>query len=437
MKKKKKKSSAKWIIVIALLCIAGLIFYVKSKEEKGITVNVTKPVFKTITEIIPANGKIQPVVEVKISPEVSGEIVELNVKEGDIVSEGAILIKIKQDTYLSNRDRVQASLNSAKFQLEQQESQFRQLELSYNRNKRLFEERTISEAEYEQSYYQYDMAKAQLNSARSNVESAEATLKEAEENLSKTVIKAPMAGIVSKLNVEQGERVVGTMQMAGTEMLRIANSNRMEVLVNVNENDIIRIKQSDTASIEVDAYPNRIFQGVVTQIANSARSTVTSLDQVTNFEVKIYILPESYESLVASPQDNPFRPGMSASVSIQTTTVYNTLAIPIQCITTRADLISEEQKNAARPGEIFEQVFVIRNNEKGKSVQAVRIHSGIQDHSHIQITDGLSENDELVIGPYSAISKTLLQDSKVMIAEDKKPGPSFGKSSQTEVTINF
>ena len=435
MKKKKKKSPAKWIIIIALLSIVSFVVYIKSKEEKGISVNVTKPIFKTITEVIPANGKIQPVVEVKISPEVSGEIVELNVKEGEIVAKGKLLIKIKQDTYLSIRDRAQASLNSVKFQLEQQESQFRQLELSYNRNKNLFEQKAISEAEYESSFYQYDMAKSQLNSARSNVESAEATLKEAEENLFKTTIYAPMDGIVSKLNVEQGERVVGTMQMAGTEMLRVANSNDMEVLVNVNENDIIRINQNDTASIEVDAYPNKIFQGIVTQIANSAKSNLTSLDQVTNFEVKIFILPSSYESLLSSPKDNPFRPGMSASVSIQTTTVYNALSIPIQCITTRSDLLSEEQKNAARPGEVFEQVFVVQSQEKGKSVKAVRIHSSIQDHSHIQVTEGLTNNDEIVTGPYSAISKLLKQDSKVVIIENKKPGSNDNQSS-IEVRIH-
>ena len=436
MKKKKKKNLSKWIILVALLSIVALVVYVKSKEENGVSVTVTKPIFKTITEIIPANGKIQPVAEVKISPEVSGEIVELNVKEGDIVSEGSILLKIKQDTYLSNRDRALAQLNSVRYQLEQQESQFRQLELSYNRNKTLYEQKTISEAEYEASFYQYDMAKSQLNSARSNVESAQATLKETEENLSKTVVRAPMNGIVSRLNVELGERVVGTMQMAGTEMMRVANSNQMEVLVNVNENDIIRIKQNDTASIEVDAYPNRVFQGVVTQIANSAKSTVTSLDQVTNFEVKIYILPSSYENLTSSPRNNPFRPGMSASVSIQTSTVYDALAIPIQCITTRADLVSDADKSAARPGEVFEQVFVIQSNEKGKTVTAVRIRSGIQDHSHIQITEGISEKDEIVIGPYSAISKSLQQDSKVVIVEDKKSGADDKKSTSVEVTIN-
>ena len=435
MKKKKKKSPAKWIIVVAVLCIAALIIIVKSKEDKGISVTVTKPISKTITEIIPANGKIQPVVEVKISPEVSGEIVELHVKEGDIVSKGKLLIKIKQDTYLSARERALASLNSVRYQLEQQESQFRQVELSYNRNKTLFEERTISEAEYESAFYQYDMAKAQLNSARSNVESASATLKETEENLYKTMIYAPMEGIVSKLNVEQGERVVGTMQMAGTEMLRIANSNDMEVLVNVNENDIVRIKQNDTASIEVDAYPNRLFKGIVTQIANSARSAVTSLDQVTNFEVKIFILPSSYEGLLSSPQDNPFRPGMSASVSIQTSTVYDALSIPIQCITTRADLVSDTLKNLARPGEVFEQVFVLQNGDKVKTVKAIRIRSGIQDHSHIQVVQGLSEHDEVVTGPYSAISKFLQQDSKVTVAEDKKSDSNDSKQSSIEVTI--
>ena len=436
MKKKKKKSSAKWFIILALALIVALVFYAKTKEETGITVTTTKPIYKTITEVIPANGKIQPVAEVKISPEVSGEIVELYVKEGDMVNHGALLIKIKQDTYLSMRDRAQASLNASKSQLGQQEANFRSVELSYNRSKSLYESRTISDAEHDTALSQYEMAKEQLSGARYSVESAEATLKEAEENLSKTTILAPMAGIVSKLNVEKGERVVGTNQMAGTEMLRIANSSQMEVLVNVNENDIIRIKQSDTASIEVDAYPNHTFKGVVTQIANSAKSTVTSLDQVTNFEVKIYILPSSYEDLVNSPFDNPFRPGMSASVSIQTTTVPNALAIPIQCITTRADLASDSLKNASRPGEVFEQVFVVKTNDKGKTVKAVRVRSGIQDHSHIQITQGIGMEDEIVIGPYSAISKLLQQDSKVVVTEDKKPAAEDNKGTQVEVTLN-
>ncbi|MCL2728089.1 MAG: efflux RND transporter periplasmic adaptor subunit, partial [Bacteroidales bacterium] len=416
--------------------IAALVYYVKTKEEKGITITTTKPIYKTITEVIPANGKIQPVVEVKISSDVSGEIIELNVKEGDIVRAGTLLVKIKQDLYLSSRDRALAMLNSAKSQLGQQEAQFKQVELSYNRNKSLYEQRTISEADYESSLYQFEMAKEQLKSAKYTVESNEAALKEAEENLLKTTIYARMDGIVSKLNVEKGERVVGTLQMTGTEIMRIANSNQMEVLVNVNENDIVRIKQNDMASIEVDAYPNHTFQGVVTQIANSAKSALTSLDQVTNFEVKIYILPSSYEELTTSEHDNPFRPGMSASVAIQTTTVPDALSIPIQCITTRADLVSDSLKNISRPGEVFEQVFVVQNNEKGKTVKAVRIRSGIQDHSHIQITQGIDINDEIVIGHYSAISKLLQQDSKVVISEEKKVGAEENKGTQIEVTIN-
>ena len=437
MKKKKKKNSSKWILLLALLVIVGLVVYMKTKEDTGLAVTTTKPIYKTITEIIPANGKIQPVVEVKISPDVSGEIVELHVKEGDMVSKGTLLIKIKQDIYLSARDRAQASLNSVRSQLGQQEAQYRQVELSYDRNKRLYEQKTISDADYESALYQYDMAKEQLNSARYNVESAEAALKEAEENLFKTTIYAPMDGIVSKLNVELGERVVGTTQMAGTEMLRIANSNQMEVLVNVNENDIVRIRQNDTASIEVDAYPNYVFQGIVTQIANSAKSTVTSLDQVTNFEVKIYILPSSYEDLINARPDNPFRPGMSASVAIQTTTVYNALAIPIQCITTRADLVSDELKSSGRSGEVFEQVFVVQSREKDKIVKVVRIRSGIQDHSHIQITEGLNANDEIVTGPYSAISKLLKQDSKITVTEDKRPDvENNNETTSIEVTLN-
>ncbi|MCL2502631.1 MAG: efflux RND transporter periplasmic adaptor subunit [Bacteroidales bacterium] len=419
--KKKKKKNRSWFILFALALTVGLVVFVKSREDKGMAVTVTKPIRKTITEIIPANGKIQPVEEVKISSDVSGEIVELRVKEGDMVTSGTLLFRIKQDIYISNRDRTLASLNAYRAQLSRQEAQFRQTQVAYNRNKSLYEQGAISVVEYETSLYQYEMAQEQLKADRYNVESAGAALKEAEENLSKTTIYARRDGIISKLNVVQGDRVVGTSQMAGTEILRIADAQQMEVLVNVNENDIVRIRQNDTASIEVDAYPNRVFKGVVTQIANSARSSATSLDQVTNFEVKIFILPSSYEELVMDPSNNPFRPGMSASVAIQTATVYDALAIPIQCITTRSELVSDSLKAASRPGEVFEQVFVVQSGIKSHTVNLVRIQSGIQDHSHIQVMEGIGEDDLIVTGPYSAISKLLKQDSKVLIPENAKP----------------
>jgi HlyD family secretion protein len=399
-----------WIIIAAVVLIVVLVVVGKSRSGKGVEVTVTSPITKDITEIIPANGKIQPVVEVKISPDVSGEIIVLNVKEGDQVKAGQVLLQIKRDQYLSARDRMKAALNQAKAQLAQQDAKFQQIELSYNRNMSLYEKGAISQSEYESSVSEYSMAKEQLNASRFNVQSSEAGLAEAEESLSKTTIFAPMNGVVSKLYVERGERVVGTSQMAGTEMLRIADFEKMEVLVDVNENDIVRIRKNDTALVEVDAYPGRKFEGVVTQIANSAKNIGSALEQVTNFEVKVYILPSSYADLVQNSRTNPFRPGMSASVSIQTETRRNALAIPIQCITTRAELLSDSLKLELGPNELVEQVFVVKNDN---TVQAVRIKSGLQDHLHIEITEGLTKEDRVVTGPYAAISKTLENGTKV------------------------
>jgi HlyD family secretion protein len=404
------KKPVLWIIIAAVVLIVVLVVVGKSRSGKGVEVTVTSPVTKDITEIIPANGKIQPVVEVKISPDVSGEIIVLNVKEGDQVKAGQVLLQIKRDQYLSARDRMKAALNQAKAQLAQQDAKFQQIELSYNRNMSLYEKGAISQSEYESSVSEYSMAKEQLNASRFNVQSSEAGLAEAEESLSKTTIFAPMNGVVSKLYVERGERVVGTSQMAGTEMLRIADFEKMEVLVDVNENDIVRIRKNDTALVEVDAYPGRKFEGVVTQIANSAKNIGSALEQVTNFEVKVYILPSSYADLVQNSRTNPFRPGMSASVSIQTETRRNALAIPIQCITTRAELLSDSLKLELGPNELVEQVFVVKNDN---TVQAVRIKSGLQDHLHIEITEGLTKEDRVVTGPYAAISKTLENGTKV------------------------
>ena len=399
-----------WIIIAAVVLIVVLVVVGKSRSGKGVEVTVTSPVTKDITEIIPANGKIQPVVEVKISPDVSGEIIVLNVKEGDQVKAGQVLLQIKRDQYLSARDRMKAALNQAKAQLAQQDAKFQQIELSYNRNISLYEKGAISQSEYESSVSEYSMAKEQLNASLFNVQSSEAGLAEAEESLSKTTIFAPMNGVVSKLYVERGERVVETSQMAGTEMLRIADFEKMEVLVDVNENDIVRIRKNDTALVEVDAYPGRKFEGVVTQIANSAKNIGSALEQDTNIEVIVYILPSSYADLVQNSRTNPFRPGMSASVSIQTETRRNALAIPIQCITTRAELLSDSLKLGLGPNELVEQVFVVKNDN---TVQAVRIKSGLQDHLHIEITEGLTKEDRVVTGPYAAISKTLENGTKV------------------------
>jgi len=404
------KKSILWIIISAVVLIVILIIAGRSRSGKGLSVTVENPIVKNITEIIPANGKIQPVTEVKISPDVSGEIITLNVEEGDQVQAGQVLLQIKQDQYISARDRMKAALNQAKAQLAQQEAQYAQVKLSYQRNLSLHEQGAISEAEFEASSSEYAIAEEQLNAARFHVESSQAGLAEAEESLTKTTILSPMNGIVSKLDVERGERVVGTSQMAGTEMLRIANFREMEVLVDVNENDIVRIRQQDTALVEVDAYPGRQFTGVVTQIANSAKNIGSALEQVTNFEVKVFILPESYSDLVKEGFSTPFRPGMSASVSIQTETRRNVVAIPIQCITTRTELLPDSIRIQLGPNELVEQVFVLRSDN---TVEAVTVKSGLQDHMHIEITEGLTIEDQVITGPYSAISRTLNNGDKV------------------------
>jgi len=404
------KKSILWIIISAVVLIVILIIVGRSRSGKGVPVTVENPIVKNITEIIPANGKIQPVTEVKISPDVSGEIITLNVEEGDQVQAGQVLLQIKQDQYISARDRMKAALNQAKAQLAQQEAQYAQVKLSYQRNLSLHEQGAISEAEFEASSSEYAIAEEQLNAARFHVESSQAGLAEAEESLTKTTILSPMNGIVSKLDVERGERVVGTSQMAGTEMLRIANFREMEVLVDVNENDIVRIRQQDTALVEVDAYPGRQFTGVVTQIANSAKNIGSALEQVTNFEVKVFILPESYSDLVKEGFSTPFRPGMSASVSIQTETRRNVVAIPIQCITTRTELLPDSIRIQLGPNELVEQVFVLRSDN---TVEAVTVKSRLQDHMHIEITEGLTIEDQVITGPYSAISRTLNNGDKV------------------------
>ncbi|MEZ7884271.1 MAG: efflux RND transporter periplasmic adaptor subunit [Bacteroidales bacterium] len=416
----------KWVIFIIIGLIIVLIVVSSLKGKKATTVTTETIVKKDIVEVIPANGKIKPVVEVKISPDVSGEIVELNVKEGDRVKKGQLIIKIKQDVYLSMRDRAEASLNATRAQYTQQKASLNQIELAYKRNKLLYEQKAISEADYENFLSQYEVAKEQLKGAEFNVKSASAGLKEAQENLYKTTIYAPMDGVVSKLNVEKGERVVGTSQMAGTEMLRIANFEEMEVLVDVNENDIIRIKQNDTATIEVDAYPNRKFKGLVTQIANSAKNLSSAVDQVTNFEVKIFVLPESYSDLIKLGT-NPFRPGRSASVSIQTHRRAGVLAVPLQAITTRTDLLSDSLKMTLTGNDAIEQVFVLGKENK---VEVRRITTGIQDLNYIEVLSGLKENDIVITGPYSAISKTL--KDKTLVEQEKKDGKNGKNDKETK-----
>ena len=404
----KRKKIIRYILIAVVIFIVLAIAAKKSGKigtQPMTEVVVEKPQFSTIIESISANGKIQPEIEVKISPEVSGEIIELTVKEGDEVKKGDLLCRIKPDTYISMRERAEASLNSTKARLTQAEAQLLQSELAFNRNKRLFEQKAISESEFENAKTSYQVAQADVKAALFNVESSEASLKETTENLNKTTIYAPMSGIISKLSVELGERVVGTAQMAGTEILRIADLARMETRVSVNENDIVRVKLQDTALIYVDAYPDQTFKGLVTQIANSASVAGASVDQVTTFEVRIFLLASSYNHLIKPNQPNPFRPGMSTNVDIQTTTKRNILTIPIQAVTTRTDTSSRNQNEVAESSmdNMLEVVFITKND----TARMVRVKTGIQDNKIIEITDGLTTDDEVVISPFSAITRVL------------------------------
>jgi HlyD family secretion protein len=394
-----------------------IIFAVIGKKQgwfgKALTVKVAveNAEKRTIVETITANGKIQPEKEVKISPDVSGEIVELTVKEGEHVEKGRLLLRIKPDVYISQRDRSLAAISSARARLTQSEAQFTQAELSFNRSKQLYEEQTISKSDYEQAEASYSVAKAEVDAARFSVISAEASVKEAEENLIKTSIYAPMSGTVSMLLVELGERVAGTNLMAGTELMRVADLSRMEAQVEVNENDIVRVHLGDTAIIDVDAYLDQKFKGIVTEIANSAKTTGVSADQVTNFDVKILVLPQSYQNLVDAGDSNPFRPGMSTSVDIQTQIKSDIVAVPIQSVTTRTD--TTKTVVTISDADIRTIVFI----SDGKYALAKDVKTGIQDNSYIEIISGVNENDKVISAPFSAISKKLSDSTLIEVVK--------------------
>lgn len=424
-------NSRKLLIYLSLSVLLLVIFAIVGKKAgwfgKSITYEVAteKVSRRNITEIITANGKIQPETEVKLTPDVSGEIVELVVKDGDNVKKGQFLLKIKPDNYISARDRALASLNAARANLSnsramlaQVEARFEQSRLSYNRSKKLWDERTISESEWESAQSGFAVSKAEVSAAQQSVaaaeysvHSAEATLKEASENLVKTSVYAPIDGTVTLLNVEKGERVVGTELMSGTDMLRVADLDRMEVLTEVNENDIVRVKLNDSATIAVDAFPDRKFKGIVTEIANSANTAGLSTDQVTNFEVKILLLKESYSDLVTEGKPQPFRPGMSASVDIMTESKINVMAVPLQSVTMVADSVIRADSALAGSSndEPREVVFIF---EKGKAKTALVV-TGIQDNDYIEVLSGLNEEDEVIIAPYNVITKKLKHGSSV------------------------
>jgi HlyD family secretion protein len=452
-KNKKKKKSNKWLI-IGLIAIIGVmiavaIFKGKSKP-KGIEITAEKVEKRTIKETVSASGKIFPETEVKISSDVSGEIVELYVEEGDSVYTGQLLAKIDPDAYFSAVERGEAGLNSAKSTLantkasiensraqkEQIVAQLENARTINNRNKKLFKDGAISQVDYETSQTNVRQLEANLRSAEASIKSSEksaegagfqvkssaASLKELKTNLSRTSIKSPTNGIVSSLSVEQGERVVGTAQMTGTEMMRVANLNSMEVQVDVSENDILRVSLNDQVDIEVDAYLDEKFKGTVTEIANSASNISSSgvslnTDQVTNFIVKIRIDPASYKSMLTEAKKYPFRPGMSASVDIFTNEENDIPTVPIQCVTVREKDEDDDKKKKDKDEEdLIEVVFVM----SGDTVKMVEVTTGIQDDEFIQILSGLEVDEDVVTGPYSAVSKKLKDGKTVRIKEDKK-----------------
>ncbi len=454
----KKSSNKIWLILGgAVVALSGGLFIAKQQgligKEPSTEVEFTKAKKSDIVERVSASGKIQPEIEVKLSPDVSGEIVGLYVNEGDSVRAGQLLLKIRPDNYESLLSRADAQVNSSKASVEQSkavqsqaESRLLKAKIDYDRNKKLHDDKVISDADFDQFNSQYLVAKQDVESAKANVlaseynvKSTQAALKEARTNLTKTTIYAPQSGTISKLNVELGERVVGTSQMAGTELLRIANLNRMEVRVNVNENDITRVSMSDTVIIDVDSYSStgRKFKGLVYEIASSANglgstaAAAVSSDAVTEFEVKIRILRKSYSDLIVGKGSYPLKPGMTASVEIVTNRKNGVLSVPLASVTTRdptmkveGDKKDGENNNNAEPEKVIkkdkikEVVFVMGKDNKAKLRE---VKTGISDFENIEILSGLVDGEQIISGPYLTVSKKLKEgDLVAKKKEDEK-----------------
>ena len=450
------KKKALWIIgslIVIIILLMGLKKGGVIGKEEGVKVATEKATRKTIIETVNASGKVYPEIEVKVSPDVSGEITELTVLEGDSVRRGQVLARVYADIYQSQREQAaamvnqqQATVDNSKAQLESLSSAMELAEKTYNRQKQLVDEKVISRSEFEQAENAYRSAKANYNAAlqgirsgQAGVASARASLDRASKDVSRTVVTAPMDGVVSLLNVKKGERVVGNSMMAGTEMMRIADMSRIEVRVDVGENDIPKVHLGDSAVIEVDAYTNRKFKGIVTQIASSSvnagsATQVSGTTDVTNYKVYIRLLPESYKDLVnPGAKAFPFRPGMTASADIQTKRKNNVLAVEINAVTTRekgtdkvvtstADEkkeqgIDNEGSGNALSADLDEVVFVLKPDG---TVKKVPVKTDIQDINHIEITSGIQVGDEVVVAPYNVISKTLKDGMKVMKTDKDK-----------------
>jgi len=436
-------------IAFAVLLIVAVVGKKQGWIGKGdvLELAVEKSAKRSLTETVTASGKINPQTEIKLSSEVSGEVIQLNVQEGDSVKKGKLMAVINPAIYeaivtqaTASVNQLKANLSSARASSIQAKASFEQAKRNFDRNNQLHNDKVISDAEFEAAKLQFDQADAnyqtaqeQVNAANFSVSSAEAQLKQANDNLKKTTIYAPIDGIVSLVNVKLGERVVGTAQMAGTEIIRIADLNNMQAEVDVNENDVLRISLGDTADIEVDAYVKKKFRGVVTQVSYSSTSStqaVISTSQATNFTVKIKLLKESYADLIKPELGKlfPFRPGMSATVDIKTAAKENVLTVPIQSVTTREEKdLKEKDEDYAKTAkakkteaddkkEVKEIVFVVENGK----VKAKAVTTGIQDASYIEITSGINEGESIVKAPFKLISKTLKDGDAVKVVEEKE-----------------
>ncbi|NBB72580.1 MAG: efflux RND transporter periplasmic adaptor subunit [Bacteroidetes bacterium] len=436
-------------IVLVLLGVVGWQAGFFGGGEEGIRVETADAEQRTITQVVTAFGRAQPEVEVTISPDVPGEIIELPIEEGDPVSEGQLLARIKPDAYEAQREQAEANLKQMRASLEQRRADMLQAERTYNRQQKLYEREVTSESGLEDARTQYEVAQANFKAAQYQVENAEARLEEADKQLNKTSIYAPMDGTISKLSVEAGERVVGTSQMQGTEMMRIARLDQMELEVDVNENDVVNVALSDTASIEIDAYPDQSFRGSVTEIANSARvEGQGTQEQVTNFPVKVRVLDAhnltfrtsergggqvaaQQEEVPMPPRDTPvLRPGMSGTVDIFTQTVNNVVAVPIQAVTVRdfnqvrdGSAAAQSDSSAAfgRREDLRKVVFVVAAD----TARMQEVTTGIADDTHIEVRSGLNGGEQVIIGPYRAVSQTLEPGAKVRIEE---PGERDGEA---------
>jgi HlyD family secretion protein len=421
-----KKKRILWISIISLVVLVVVAMVMKG-GKKDLEVETVKVENRTITEIVSVTGKIQPESEVKISADVSGEIIDMMVHEGDSVTKGQLLLRINPELYetamsqlKANLDNTKAALAGSEAQLIKAKAAYDQAGLTFKRQKSLHEQKVISEQEWETAQSQYEFAKADFESAgksvlgsRYNVQSVAARLEEGRRNLGRTSIYAPASGTVTHLTSEKGERVVGTAQMAGTEIMRISNMRVMEVQVNVNENDIVKIHRGDSADVKVDAYDNRVFKGVVTEIANSAvfNAAQNMSDQVTNFVVKIRLSPSSYADLIKKGEF-PFLPGMTASVDVKTNTKAGVIAVPIAAVTTRNPIVdasvSEKGGSAnavAKSASAGVQTWVFLYN--GGKAKAVEVKTGLQDLDYYEVISGLKLGDEVVSGPSMAVAKTL------------------------------